>query len=583
MKAQFIFLVWALLLNSGAAAQTNFSLSDPSLKNLLTGNFRSDSFDNRTILPNAELPANLVNLISVDSLKKHLEAIVSFQNRNTINDDVVFPEKGIRAARNYLISRLNAWNSEPGSSLIPGEFSFDYTMCQRLRHTQAFAVIPGTGDKRNELVIVEAHLDSRCEVLCDTACLAEGADDNASGCALLLEMARVMKSIKLNRTLVLIWTTGEEQGLGGARAFATFCKENNIVIKAVFNNDIVGGIECGMTSSPPGCPGPALVDSLRLRIFSAGITNSMPKNLARLTRLLVERNLAPVYPQAPVIDVMYGEDRTGRGGDHIPFREQGFTSIRFTSSYENGDGNPSQPGYEDRQHSTRDILGMDTNGDGKLDSFFVNFNYLRNNTLVNALSVSNAASNELSPFNLSLTAKPFTLIAEITNPQNAKQFVFGLRRINSVYFDTIFISDQPQVEITGLIPTQYYVAAAGIDDQNWLSMFGQEYNIRIPNNTSGSEEKNEAVELWQNKPNPFDELTMIPIQVNNLAVIKSAYLSIHNEEGKLIRNIPLELQHGMNEVMYDFGWHEYECGTYMYTLYINGKKVDSRKMLLLNY
>ncbi|MBK9107874.1 MAG: M28 family peptidase [Saprospiraceae bacterium] len=564
-------------------SQSNFSLSDPNILNLLKGNFPADSFDNRLILADAELPATLVNLISIDSLKQHIEAIVSFENRNTINDDPVYPNKGILAARNHILNLLNQWRAEPASTIIPAEFSFDYVMCQRLRHTQALAVIPGTGDLRNELVIIEAHLDSRCEEPCDTSCMAQGADDNASGSALLMEMARVLRFMHLNRTIVLIWCTGEEQGLGGSRAFATFCKQNNIQIKAVFNNDIVGGIECGITSSPPGCPGPALVDSLRLRIFSSGITNSMPKNLARMTRLLVEKNLLPVYPQAPKIDVMYGEDRTGRGGDHIPFREQGYTSIRFTSSYENGDGNPDQPGYEDRQHSTRDILGVDRNGDGKMDSFFVNFNYMRNNTLVNALAACNAASNVLSPFVLQLSTSPGTLIAEILNPLSARQFIFGLRRINSVYYDTLIISDKPIVEMKGLTPTQYYITAAGIDEFNWISMFGQEYNIRVPSRTKDLEESKPVVELLQNQPNPFDELTMIPIMVNQISAIKEALLTINNDEGRFIKNIPLHLKQGVNEVLYDYGWHAYECGTYIYSLYINGKKIGSKKMLLFNY
>lgn len=583
MKRIFNVLVGLMSFLIMCPAQSNFTLSDPNILNILKGNYPVDSFSTRLIPADVQLPAHMVSIISSDSLKTHIQAIVSFENRNTINDDPAYPNKGILAARRYILDRLQQWRNASAAALVPAEFSFDFVMCQRLRHTQAIAIIPGTGDLRDELVIIEAHLDSRCEELCDTSCLAQGADDNASGSALLLEMARVMRFMQLNRTLVFIWCTGEEQGLGGSRAFAAYCKQNNLKIKAVFNNDIVGGIECGMTSSPPGCPGPALVDSLRLRIFSSGITNSMPKNLARMTRLLVEKNLLPVYPTAPKIDVMYGEDRTGRGGDHIPFREQGYTSIRFTSSYENGDGNPNQPGYADRQHSTRDILGLDTNGDGSIDSFFVNFNYLRNNTLVNTLSACNAASNVLSPFVIKLTTSPGTLFAEIQNPQSARQFIFGLRRINSVYFDTLIISDQPMVEIKGLIPTQYYMTAAGIDEFNWISMFGQEYNIRIPSGTNHLATSVSAVELMQNQPNPFDELTMIPIIVNKISGIRDSYLTIHNDEGRLIKKIPLQLKEGVNEILYDYGWHGYECGSYLYTLIINGKNWGSKRMLLYNY
>lgn len=581
---KYIFNFFCFLWVSLSFAQENFSIIPGSVDKLLKGQFPSDSFESRLILSDESLPEFLLKNISADSLRAHMESIVSFENRNTIADNPSLPTKGILGARNYIHSKLIHWSEQPAAELVPGEFLFDYTMCQRLRHTELFAVIPGTGELRNELVIMEAHLDSRCEDVCDINCLAQGADDNGSGSALLMELARVLSKVSLNRTLVLLWCTGEEQGLGGSRAFATYCKRNSIPIKAVYNNDIVGGIECGITSSPPGCPGPALVDSLRLRIFSAGVTNSMPKNLARLSRIIIEQKLMPVFPMAPQIDVMYGEDRSGRGGDHIPFREQGYTAIRLTSSYENGDGNPNQAGYQDRQHSSRDILGIDLSGDGMLDSFYVHFNYLRNNTLVNALIACNSASNGLQPFTLKVSALPNALKIIVENPQSARKFVFGIRRINSVYFDSIIITEQPQIEWLNLIPTQYYVTATGIDSLGWYGMFGQEYNVRIPSNNQESHKPNyPAIELMQNTPNPFDELTLIPIVANDLTMVKEALLTVQDENGKLIRKIPLTLVEGINEVFYDFAWNHYQCGTYFYQLYINGQLLASKKMLVNQY
>jgi len=479
---QYIFTLLLLVNFHGfLSSQTNFSLSNPLCLDLMKGNFNSDSFPKRVVLPDAQLGNYLVQQINADSLHQYLKGLISFQNRNTINDNPSKPNLGIRGARSWIKSHINRWAQQSNSVLIPCELDFDYLMCTKVRHTELFTIIPGTGSLKNELVIVEAHLDSRCEDVCDSLCLAEGADDNGSGSALLMEMARVLSKVQLNRTLAIIWITGEEQGLGGSRSFAAFCKANNIVIKAVFNNDIVGGIECGVTSSPPSCPGPLQFDSLRLRIFSSGTTNSMSKNLARMTRILVEQNLSKVMVNAPQIDVMYGEDRTGRGSDHIPFREQGYTAIRFTSSYEHGDGNPSQAGYVDRQHSSRDILGKDIDGDGKLDSLYVNFNYLKNNAIVNALSISNASSTTLSPFVLQLTPKTNSLDIKIDNPQNATKYIYGIRKINNTYFDTIIITDQTHILVEGLSPTLYYATACGVDQEQWISMFGLEYSARVLN------------------------------------------------------------------------------------------------------
>jgi hypothetical protein len=576
-KIFYFFLVGLM----NVSAQTNFKLSDPFCMHLLRGAYPADTFPARPILADQQLPAHLVSQFNSDSLQKYLEGIVSYENRNTIADNPNRPDWGIRGARKWIRSYIDYWADQPGAVVFPCEFDFDYSMCARLRHTEIFCIIPGNGPQRDEMVILEAHLDSRCEDGCDTLCVAQGADDNGSGSTLLMDLTRVMSKVQLNRTLVIMWTTGEEQGLGGARAFATFCKLNGIKIKAVFNNDIVGGIECGITSSPPSCPGPDQYDSIRLKIFSAGTNNSMPKNLARMTRILVEQNLTPVYASTPKIDIMYGEDRSGRGGDHIPYREQGYASIRYTSAYEHGDGNPSQPGYVDRQHSVRDVIGKDIDGDGSIDSFYVSFNYLRNNAIVNALSASNAATAVMAPFTLQLTPKALALDVKIENPQNAVKFIYGLRRLTNAYFDTVFITDQPELSITGLTPTQYYITACGVDATGWISMFGTEYNIRILTSISDGEPvEPEPVELLQNEPNPFDDQTLIPIIVNDLTNIREASLHIHAEDGRIIKQFPLKLHEGNNEILYDYGWHNYECGVFFYSLVINGKKVATRKMVL---
>ena len=84
-----------------------------------------------------------------------------------------------------------------------------------------------------------------------------------------------------------------------------------------------------------------------------------------------------------LVTIMTAEDRTGRGGDHIPFRSAGYPAMRFTSANEHGDAS-NGPNYDDRQHTSDDILGLDTDNDGQLDSFFVDFNYLARNAVINA-------------------------------------------------------------------------------------------------------------------------------------------------------------------------------------------------------
>jgi hypothetical protein len=133
--------------------------------------------------------------------------------------------------------------------------------------------------------------------------------------------------------------------------------------------------------------------------------------------------------------------------------------------------------------------------------------------------------------------------------------------------------------VTGLLPTQYYITACGIDAMGWISMFGPDYNVRVL--TSSKELiKQEPVELLQNQPNPFDEQTLIPIIVNDLSQINHAEIQIHSEDGRLMKSIPLQLHEGNNEFLYDYSWHNYECGVFYYSLLINHKKFATKKMLL---
>lgn len=75
------------------------------------------------------------------------------------------------------------------------------------------AEIPG-GSKRDELVIIGAHLDSWH--------VGTGATDNAAGCAVMIEVLRILKALdlKMERTVRMVLWGGEEQGLLGSRAYA---------------------------------------------------------------------------------------------------------------------------------------------------------------------------------------------------------------------------------------------------------------------------------------------------------------------------------------------------------------------------
>ena len=99
--------------------------------------------------------------------------------------------------------------------------------------------IPGAS-RADEIVILSAHLDSTSDQ--DPMTRAPGAEDNGSGSAALLEAARLLRpenGITFERTIRIIWFTGEEQGMQGSRAYADQVQDPDAIV-GVINLDMFG-------------------------------------------------------------------------------------------------------------------------------------------------------------------------------------------------------------------------------------------------------------------------------------------------------------------------------------------------------
>lgn len=346
-KRCFLSLSFVLAAFCSIRAQQDITVTDYEVERILGGDFEADDYLPSEVINHPEdIIDGILVEVSADSLKQYLIALSAFENRNT-GSDTSSATFGMGAARRWAYDKFLSFSARQEGRLRVSYLQFDQDICGMGRHRNVFAVLPGIGPHRNELVFVEGHLDSRCEDACDTECMAHGMEDNGSGSALVLELARVMSRFAFDRTLVFLLTTGEEQGLYGAEAFAIYCVQHEIPVRAVYNNDIIGGVICGQTASPPGCPGLNQVDSINVRLYSTGPGRS----LARFAYLEYQEELLHKMPVPAVLNIMSREDRVGRGGDHIPFRQRGFPALRFTSANEHGDGNPGQAGYDDRQHT----------------------------------------------------------------------------------------------------------------------------------------------------------------------------------------------------------------------------------------
>jgi hypothetical protein len=579
MKPIHILLL-LLCIQVSAFAQTNIHFTNPEILSILKGNY-----DPQQYLPPFPVSdpyavsESLVGLVTPDSMKETLIRLQRFHNRNTASD-TVSQDTGIGAARTWVLEQFNQYSTNQFSRLVTGYLEFDQDVCGMQRHKNVVAVLPGRDTSDPSAIIIEAHLDSRCADNCDIHCLAQGMEDNASGVALVLELARVMSYYVYDHTIIFMTVTGEEQGLVGSNAFAVYATQEGLPLKAVFNNDIVGGIICGETSSPPSCPGLNHVDSTQVRLFSYGGFNSPHKSLSRFIKLEYQEMIRPLAAVPMMVTIMSAEDRTGRGSDHIPFRENGFTAMRFCSANEHGNADVTDPDYHDRQHTSGDILGLDTDGDQVIDSFFVDFHYLARNAVINGNSAAMAALGPESPVIKTFGQDGDYLYVQIDDPHDYNHYVIGLR-INSNDFDTLYYIEGGKTGVFTLPSRQFnlFISAASIDINGVESLFSEEVLARLTG-THDPVSARPGVELLQNRPNPFDESTMISFLVNDPSATGNATIRITDINGKLIREIDVQVKEGINEVLYTHGYNM--SGTYLYSLYIQDQLISTKKMVFSN-
>lgn len=563
----------SLLLVKGAISQSNIICTNPAAESVMTGNYDPANYTATVIVSHPDsITAGLAQLINADSLHNYIDKLGSFHTRNS-GADTVSDTKGIGAARRWMFQKFQEFSTLNNNRLLPSYLQFDQSICNAIRHKNVFAVLPGMDTMDHSIIIIESHMDSRCEVLCDTACLAQGSDDNGSGTALIMELARVMSRYTFNHTIVFLANTAEEQGLYGSEAFADYVQQKGIPVKAVMNNDIVGGILCGETSSAPSCSPFGDIDSTQVRLFSYGGFNSPHKGLARFIKLQYKEQLLGEAAVPMTISLMTAEDRTGRGGDHIPFREHGYTAMRFTAANENGNANVAAAGYSDNQHTSRDVIGYDTDGDMIIDSFLVDFNYLARNTLINGTAAALAAIGPKTPtFQVSIAGNEVAV--QINADQSYPSYRVGVRSL-TYDWDSVYTFYSSSGTLYLPASSTYYMSTATVDSNDVESLFSGEIAGTITAVNDPASQR--GTQLLPAYPNPSDETVMITVNVLNPVNYQSAHIRITDMNGALIKELPIKLNIGINEVLYHHGYQA--SGTYFYQLIIDGALTESRKII----
>jgi hypothetical protein len=578
MNRALLSLLIGLLVTFQATSQTS-GFQKLEAEQVLLGQYNpADYAQQFPVTTPATIFQGIQSNLSSDSLKSYLERLDDFGTRNT-GSDTTSLTTGIGAARNWILSKFEQFSAANENRLVTSHFYFNRVICSMTKHKNVVAILPGTDTLNKELIIIEGHYDSRCENVCDTGCVAHGMEDNGSGTALVMELARVMSAYSYPQTIVFMATTAEEQGLWGANDFAYYLQQSGIETEAVLNNDVIGGIICGQTASPPGCPGKDDIDSTQVRLFSYGGFNSINKMLARYVKMEYTDEILP-YTNVPMqLSLMSAEDRTGRGGDHIPFRKRGVPAIRFTSANEHGDAGVGS-GYTDRQHTTDDILGVDTDGDNVLDSFYVDFNYLKRNAITNGVA---AAALALGPEQPDFVVNPLwngELEIVVTDTNNIGNYLLGVRS-TALDFDTLIpFTGNTFVSGLGGGGGDVFLSVCAQDANGIESLFDEEIAIYGLSSEEQALETPKTIELLPNYPNPFDDATIISFKARLQDQGKKALIRITDLKGAVLQDLPIDVQSGLNEVEYHHGYGM--SGTYLYSLIVEGEVIDTRRMVFAN-
>jgi hypothetical protein len=206
------------------------------------------------------------------------------------------------------------------------------------RITNVVATLRGT-TAPDRVYVVTGHYDSRVTDVMDATSDAPGADDDASGVAAVMEMARVFAGRRTEATIVFAAVAAEEQGLYGSDHLAQSLKDANADVQAMFSNDIVGtgNAHDGTRPDPrtvrlfvEGVPTSETADQANVRRSIGGENDGPSRQLGRFVRDVAEN------PETGMrIRVVWRRDRYLRGSDHISFLLRGYPAARFTEPREN--------------------------------------------------------------------------------------------------------------------------------------------------------------------------------------------------------------------------------------------------------
>jgi len=450
------------------------------------------------------------------------------------------------------------WNS-PHNSMAA---QFIYEQFQSYGYTPYYMNFSATGRNvyakktgtkyPNQMYIICGHYDDM-----PSGPLAPGADDNASGTSAVMEAARLLAPYQFEYTIIFIAFDEEERGLYGSHAYADTAYNRGDSILFVFNYDMIAWD--GNNDNKLD-----LISNVNSSVFSNSV-----------------RDLYNIYQPLMVVNRV---NSNMSGSDHYYFWVNGykaFCGIETTSDF--------NPYYHTVNDNYSHVIfpffhGFVKSAVASLLTF--GFNYLMNFThtpLVNTFSTG--------PQIATVTISAAHPVAKLTNAPrlyykiNAGSYNF----VNAFYnnLDTFKFQIPGQAYETII---SYYIAA-----QDSLGRYvgtlpaggkgltppgttppTNVFTYRIITGISGNEEP-VKYSLEQNYPNPFNATTYIKFNLYKSSDVKLVITDLLGKE----MEVPVsgKLPQGENTARIDA--NSYASGIYFYSLFIDGKFMETKKMVLV--
>ena len=390
--------------------------------------------------PPVDVMGELLAQVESDRLMQHVRSLQEFQTRHIASPQDSRTE-GIGAARQYIKDQLDLISSASGGNLYTFDLRFDaYITPDELTPQYNLVGAIGGSEVNGGTILVGAHYDSIGLERTSGSVYAPGANDNASGVAAVLEMARILSASKYKATVMFALFSAEEIDRQGSRAFAAWIKQSNIDLVGMINLDTIGNVHDFA----------GIVNDRQLRVFSAPPNSTSPsRKLARSANFLAYN-----YELDMDLQVQDAIDRENRWGDHFSFSELGYPAVRFINAHE-----------EKRNADPTDTIE------------YIEPDYLRRATQASLAVLLSLADGPRPPANIALRNREERAQELVWEPTAAQSYIIALRPPGSLIYAQQIQFDETKLSWDGFADYEA-IAIAAIDERGVIGPLSSEINPR---------------------------------------------------------------------------------------------------------